>query len=130
MVGVLPSANADPIPVGKIPDGGVQVLKSENIRDGEVIIHTVSTGKILYWSTVALSASYLSDVTGNIQLYIRDENDVNTMTLHLVSCKAYEGVNVFGSFLPPIEISALWDIVLVSSVADLSARCFIHGYEA
>lgn len=130
MLGVLPSYGADPIPVGKIPDEGTQVLKSGDAENETAILYTVTAGKILYLSSLVFSLTFGADVSGHCRVAIRDEDDLNPVDIINVTHRTYNGAGIPCSFCPPIEIPALWDIFLVSSIADLFVQCFIHGYEA
>lgn len=128
MLGVIPSKGADPIPVGKIPDGGTQVVKSDEIADTSAILHTVTTGKTLYLSHFTLCAT--RHVAASGFLAVRDGNDSQVYVISYVqSYTSTQGMAVSGSFLPPLEIPAGYDVYLVSSDAGLFVNGFIHGYE-
>ncbi len=128
-IGIIPSQGADPIPVGKIPDGGTQVLKSNVAENSTAILYTVTTGKTLYLSTATLSVAFSPDVTGTSALFLRDQNDANAVIIFSVTHVSINGFAVGQSFFPPLEIPALWDICVSSGIAGLYAYGFIHGYE-
>lgn len=130
MLGILPSQGADPIPVGKIPDGGTQVLKYDNAENETTVLHTVTAGKTFYLSSAVLSATFGADIAGRVQLFIRDEDDLNAVHIINEQLAAYDGQAVPCSFCPPIEIPALWDICILSNLDNVFANCFVHGYEA
>ena len=48
MLGVLPSQGADPIPVGKIPDGGTQKAIDGSVNNETLTLITVTIGKTFY----------------------------------------------------------------------------------
>ena len=130
MSGGLPSQGADPIPVGKSPDGGTQVLKHGSAENTTTIIHTVTTGKTLYLSVVTIGIYFTAEVSGYAQVYLRDEDDLNPAIPFILTRGANNGFCAGQGFCPPIEVPAAWDICVVSSAADLWAYGFIHGYEA
>jgi len=129
MVGVIPSGDADPIPVGKIPDGGTQVLKYNTAENATTIIHTVTAGKTLYLSATTIGMRFLAEVSGPFELYLRDENDLNAVIIFTSSRVTNDGFCCGQSFCPPVEVPALWDICIYASGAGLRAYGFIHGYE-
>lgn len=129
MIGVLPSQGADPIPVGKIPDDATQIAKSHVVQNGEVIIHTVTAGKIFYLTHYSFTPN--SSVAGKYaQLRVRNDSDVVQYTITMVLFDAAGQATVPGTFIPPLEIAAGWDIFLYSNDGGTDARGFIHGYEA
>jgi len=128
MFGVLPSQGADPIPVGKIPDGATQILEDTVATNETAIIHTVNSGKTLYLVTWVLSAYLLAN--GYIALRIRNTEDTITFDLALTFITGGTTVPaIIGSAIPPIEVPEGYDIVIFSSVAGLSAQGGIFGYE-
>ena len=129
-VGVLPAVGASPIPVGKIPDGGTQVLKNGIAENTTDIIYTITTGKTLYLSAVTIGIRFTAEVSGSAQLFLRDEDDLNAVIIFNLTRGANNGFCCGQSFFPPAEIPALWDICIYSNPAGIHAYGFIHGYEA
>lgn len=128
-VGVLPFYDADPIPVGKIPDGGTQVRKSDVADNVTKVLHTVTAGKTLYLSFFTLRAVRNVDNYG--YLAVRNTSDVIAYYIACVdSYTSTPGNSITGTLLPPLEITAGWDIILHSPAVGMIINGFIHGYEA
>lgn len=129
MVGVRPSQGAGPIPVGKIPDGGTQILKRRTIENAVSTIHTVTVGKTLYLSSVIISVRNTSGGPGNILVRIKDdENGVVTYLVYTVS-EDDKYICTPMAFLPPLELAAGWYIEGSSPAANIILIISIHGYE-
>lgn len=130
MVGVLPSVNAGPIPVGKIPDGVTEVKVSGTANNETTTIHTVTAGKTLYLSFWTLDYSNESGATSYCSLQVDNGSDVLQYRIANPRCPD-GGYNDFsGNMIPPMEIPAGYKVKLVSTDENMYARAFIHGYEA
>ena len=130
MLGVLPSRGADPIPVGKIPDGGTQVVESGTAQNETVVIHTVDTDKTLYLSVAGLCASNTSEAAGTTHLFVTDGDDTEMYALSYARMPANWCFSDQRCFSPPLEIPTGWKIKVDSSAVDVLGYGFIHGYEA
>lgn len=129
-VGVIPSEGADPIPVGKIPDAGTQVVKGTYANNSVVTLHTVTTGKILYLSAAALSIKNVSGGEGEGAMYVTDGEDAIRYYLFLYQSPDQHGTGGSIPLISPLEISAGWKIKVASDTASVYVTGFIHGYEA
>lgn len=130
MLGVLPSQGADPIPVGKIPDGGTQIIKDGAVADGLQVVHTVTSGKTFYLST-AYGANYnTSGGAGYVQILVTDDEDATQYLLLRLRLAADGSISETMSFLPPLEIPAGYKIKINSDAANVAGYALIHGYEA
>lgn len=129
MIGIIPFQGADPIPVGKIPDGGTQVTEEGYAVNQVTLIHTVTATKTLYLSYASMGISNESAVIEVCSLQITDGADNVKYHLFWSGCGNKAGIIVAGSFMPPIEIPAGYKIKLNSTAADLKSNAFIHGYE-
>jgi len=125
----LPTKGADPIPVGKIPDGSIQVAKSNSAADGAVIIHTVTALKTLYLThyTIIFMFNNAAAKIGNLS--VRDDEDAFQYDIAKSYVWQTFGVSISGNPTPPIEIAAGWDVFLQTDDANCIAYGFIHGYE-
>ncbi len=130
MLGVLPSQGADPIPVGKIPDGGTQVAKYALSNGAETLIHTVTDGKTLYLSALAFSIRNVSGSDAQGHMWVTDADDGTQY--YFFNIQALDNTGPLGSisFPTPLEIPAGYKIKVKSSQVDAKATGFIHGYEA
>lgn len=129
MVGVRPAHNADPIPVGKIPHLGSQLVRGTHADNNTVIIHTVTIAKTLYLSLAVHTIQNYSGASGNSDFYVTNAEDaVQYYFSRLASLDDY-GHGVSLPFLPPLEIPAGYKIIVNSSGATVVANVFLHGYE-
>ena len=130
MIGIVPFQGADPIPVGKIPDGGTQVVKDDSAANTTATVHTVNNAKTLYLTSIieqvrndnaAIKTAlfYVTDGDDTIQYYF-DGLGVGPSTQHRFTA----------TFNPPIEIATGWKIKIETDAADCHIGVFIHGYEA
>lgn len=130
MTGVLPSQGADPIPVGKIPDGGTQVVKDAAVANSTATIHTVTAGKTLHLTLIIYEARNDNVATKNTLLYVTDGDDNTQYYLNGLSLQTTSQLKYPMPFNPPLEIIAGWKIKIISDANDCVVRGFIHGYEA
>ena len=124
---VEPKPNAAPIPVGKVPDGAVQVMASGGADGSTVIVHTVTAGKILYllFSVVYITA----DGSDWVYFSVRDGDDVPKYYFISLTTTATMLNFITMNWPVPIEIPAGYDIVVHSSLAGCVLTSFIFGYE-
>lgn len=123
---IFPGDSANPIPVGKIPDGAVQVVNSDHVSDGAVVLHTVSAGKTFYLTHCSIDAT--GDADGFAYIAVRNTDDVDQyMILHAAGHTGF-GVTSSPVFIPPIEIPSGWDVTLYSP-STYTSYGFVHGYE-
>lgn len=127
--GVLPSQGADPIPVGKIPDGGIQVAKSNLIVNNTVIIHPVTADKILYLSALSFSSYNASGGVVQGTFFVTNADDALQYTFFTVLIPDDRGPSDAMGFMPPLEIPAGYKIKITSDTANFWIYGFIHGYE-
>jgi len=129
MIGVLPSQGASPIPVGKIPDGAIQVIESGAVNNSTAELHEVSAGTTFYLTTVTLGIRNNNAAAQFIYLEVRNVGDVAQYSLFTNGMGAGQGGSCSATFNPPLEIPAGWDIFLTSLVANMAGYATIHGYE-
>jgi len=129
MFGVLPSQGADPIPVGKIPDGGTQVVVSASPGVGTVLFYTVTAGKTLYLSLWVFSAYSENAARQNISFFVTNAADGFQWSLFNPSILPDTVMTKTAGFMPPLEIPAGYKIKTTIDAADAPCRIFIHGYE-
>lgn len=128
MIGVLPVQGANPIPVGKIPDDGIQIAKSVTATNETLLLLTITAGRTFYLTHYVFTPN--SSVVGAYgRVAVRNGSDVEQYVIAMTAFDTVGQVTVSGTLNPPLEIAAGWDIIVVSSDADLNARAFIHGYE-
>jgi len=107
---------------------GTQIAANVFVDNVTTIIYTVSAGKTLYLCHAILAST--SIVAGNGVLKIRDAVDADW--IHLA--RAYQtalswGQNYSIPFWPPLEIPALYDVVVLSNAVGCSWLGGIHGWE-
>lgn len=129
MSGVLPSQGADPIPVGKIPDGATQVAKQIDAENTPVIVHTVDTDKTLYLNAIALSGHNSNAAARGFYLFVRNDSDYLQYYFWVIQLAQYGSLGVSLSFPTPLEIPEKWDICVETDGADATGYGFVHGYE-
>lgn len=127
--GVLPVRDALPIPVGKIPTHATQIIASQTKADGIEIVHTVTAGKTLYLSSVAISIDNSAAVSGRGRVFIYNATPIEVYRIFSLRALIDAGIGQSLSFLPPMELAASWSIRVESSLAAVNVTCFIHGYE-
>jgi hypothetical protein len=130
MGGVLPSQDAGPIPVGKIPDQETQVVEGKQATNETVVVHTVTAGKTLYLSAWAFSVNNFSGVDNGGYALVTDGSDVQQYVFCSIRCPDADGKGLSCSLLPPLEIPAGYKIKAYSPGANITVTLFIHGYEA
>lgn len=130
MLGVLPSQGADPIPVGKIPDGGTQTIIADNAANQHKTIYTVNTGKtyfvtgfmcFIFNSSATIRKCYLEVTDGddNFQYYL-----------------CYVGAPIGGAFTESMNFSTLLEVPagfkfrIYSDGASSEIYVTVFGYEA
>jgi len=127
MVGVLPARHAGPIPVGKIPEDGTQVLQNAGATNNTVAVYTVPAGDIFYLVSWNLSVTVVA--TGYVYLAVRNAGAAIQYVCELIKCEAATTIpGRSGMVLPPIELPAGWDIAVLSSAVGLTADASIFGY--
>jgi len=129
MIGVLPSQGADPIPVGKIPDLGTQIVKSGYAVNATVVIHTVTADKTLYLVSAWIEGYNGSDGTIAGQLSVRDTEDAHKYYLGYLYLPTLTHNTLSVAFPTPLEIPAGYDIYVGSGAAAVEIMGFIFGYE-
>lgn len=130
MVGVLPSSNADTIPVHMLlPDSGTQVAADNEADNSTAIVHTVTAAKTLYLSAATLGLYNNGLTRARGYLAVRDASDV--LQYYILICGCPPGDGKMGSvvFSPPLEIPESCDVYVVSGLADFKVNGMIHGYE-
>lgn len=129
MHGVLPSEGADPIPVGKIPDGAVQVAKGDEAAGSTTAVHTVTQGKTFYLSVASLSAENRHSAVDWAYFQVVDENKDVQYRFAKWLMVAGSSMTAVLTFSPPLEIPSEWDVHVQSLESLLHAYLFVHGYE-
>jgi len=129
MFGVIPSYGANPIPVGKIPNNGVQIVKHKTIENGEGIIHTVNDRQILYLTAITLTIENAGAALGVGAIRIYDATPAYVKLVFSLGVGTMLGDSASLTFFPPLELEAQWSLRVYSSLASLVANAFLHGYE-
>ncbi len=129
MLGILPSQGADPIPVGKIPDGGTQVVAWSHTENATLVVYTVSTGKTLYLSNATFISRNSAELYKYTRFFVTNAADEDQYYFYRIIQLADSIISCPYSFLPPLEIPAGYKIKLFSGDSDLQCMAFIHGYE-
>lgn len=107
---------------------GAQVASDAGGTDGTFILHTVTAGKTLFLCGMTFENN--DSGTGHVgTLRVRNDTDVAQYDLAQVFIDAIGQIITSKSYWPPLEIPALWDVVVISSAAGLDTRGFIHGWE-
>jgi len=127
--GVLPTQGAEPIPVGKIPDDGVQVGKNTVADNSTDIVHTVTAGKTFYCSSIICGVRNTSGAENYFTIHVRNTGDVTVYAVFYGGCADDVGFLSPATFNPPLEKPAGYDICVHSPAAFLKVSCFVHGYE-
>lgn len=129
MLGVIPSINAGPIPVGKIPDDATQIAKHKTASNETDVIHTVTTGKTFYLSACSLGIKNASGAFNHGNIQVTDGSDTMQYVILYVGCPDDNGKMQAMNFLPPLEIQAGWKVKDYSPAVAFTVSGFIHGYE-
>jgi len=126
---VEPKPNAGPIPVGKIPDGASQIIRTGQAINEISVFYTVSAGKVLYLAYYQVFLSNTSGASASLNLRIRDDGDVfwANIAFHYHPLDFVFGYS--GNFMPPLEIPENYDIYVSSERPLTSIVAVIHGYE-
>ncbi len=107
---------------------GTQVTKHAAATNTTLIIHTVTSGKVLYMTSFFLS---VRSGVGEGILFVRDTSDV--LQYHIVRVELFtkvsSGPGVGLSLHHPIEIPAGFDVCVQSTPAFCIANGFINGWE-
>lgn len=129
MVGILPAQGADPIPVGKIPDGATQVSKSGQASNESTLIHTVTAGKTLYLVHANVIFSNDSGSNGSAYLHVTNASDVRQYAI--VNDYVINGqmLAVPCNFPTPLEIPPGYKLAVWSAEVALYVYVYIYGYE-
>lgn len=127
---IFPGPNAGPIPVGKIPDDGTQVILSGSELNSGSIIHTVDSEKTLYLCHYQVQTVNWS--AGVADTYLQVDNASDLHQYYIVRHYMRVDGNILSShgFFPPLEIPAGYKVRLESDAASCMIFATIHGYEA
>ena len=107
---------------------GTQILKENDAENETTIVHTVTTGKVLYLCSMILG--YYAIAAGYAYGRIRDDSDETVTTVFIDTIQAgSDGKGTFASFWPPMEIPASYDIIVISSAVGLKPNLTIFGWE-
>lgn len=111
-----------------LTEGGVTrefIQKSAELINNQVVIHTVTAGKIFYLCSATISVD--SALGNTTMLYVR--NVADTVLYRIFDFRITNAApnNNSVSFNPPIPIQAGFDIVAITTSPLASA--FIHGWE-
>lgn len=129
MRGVIPARNAEPIPVGKIPDLATQVVKQSSASGATATIHTVTAAKTLYLNTVIFSIYNVQTNVATLWMGVTNDSDTVQYYFFYTSVTSKEPFAVPATFFPPLEIPAGWKVKVYSNVSNAIAYGFLHGYE-
>ena len=129
MVGVRPAYQANPIPVGAIPDRGTQVIKSGAVTGDTVVIHTVDVAKTFYLSHYNLHSANHSGAARDGNLLVTNASDTHQYYIARIYMDNDISDVISGSFMPPLEIPAGWKIWIMASDTLCDSVGTIHGYE-
>lgn len=129
MLGIIPSEGADPIPVGKIPDGATQVTKQEGGSTSGAVIHEVDGGKTFYLTTALPVFTNGDSSEQYANFYVANNAKVEQYSIFTFYLRPNSQLAGPLSFQPPLEIPAGWNVMVKTGHADCTAWAFIHGYE-
>lgn len=102
---------------------GEQVVKSvDNVTNTTTILYTVTAGKVFCLCSARING--YATTTGVIKLLVRDADDTIQYTIMRWQQVATSSKLEWGSFWPPLEIPADYDVCLLSS----SNNCYVHGF--
>lgn len=90
---------------------GTQIAKSAIVSSGSAIVHTVTSGKIFYLTTLIFDISHAA-FAGYIHVLVRDISDVVVYYLVQRYCTPIAQVEFSATFNPPLEIPSGYDIVV------------------
>ena len=106
---------------------GTQIAISQVAVNATAIVYAVPAGKTFYLSHAQLNFySVLAAIT--FLLYVRNAADVAQYNIISLASGVAGHLAVPCVFNPPIEIPALWDIVVSSNSLSGNAYAFIHGW--
>ncbi len=113
-------------------DTGTQVNKSVDglALAATTIVHTVTTGKTFYLTSLCLFSDHGGNY-GKAILKVRDGSDVDLYELAQVDSIAvqYDRFGIPRSFPTPIKIPAGYDIVVTNTVVVYNTNAQINGWE-
>lgn len=104
-----------------------QVAVSDTAVATTSVTYTVPAGKVFYLT--AWTLAFTSTGVSTVALTVRNVADTDQYTIQLIGAETtlLESQSSTGSFDPPLEIAAGWDVILVAG-ADMDGTAFIHGY--
>ena len=107
---------------------GEQILKSNAVNNATGIVHTVTASKTFYMTGFQLAYEFTA--VGVATFAIRNAIDAQTAVLFQISPAVAHNGSIANSFdFQPIEIPAEYDIYIISSVAAVTIRAHISGWE-
>ena len=128
MIGVMPSYGADPIPVGKRPDGA-SVLALYGVADNSTTsIYTIPAGQTGYLTHYTFSIYNTAAGAGGGRLYINNDTPALWNEIVRMIVPTNNGFAMSGSFNPPLELGAGFAALVQSWIANTKVTVFIHGY--
>lgn len=107
--------------------GATQIAKWAYANNSTAIVHTVTTGKTLYLTSIIMSAVPIA--AGEAHFSVRDTGDTLAYHLGQTRCLINAGFISPASFQPALEIPAGYDIYVVSDTANFLALLSIFGWE-
>lgn len=105
-----------------------QVAVSKTKANGVEIIYTVPASKVFYMTAWTLGLT--GSAVDLVHLKVRNVADTEQYTIMTMGAETtlLESQTQSGSFDPPLEIAAGWDVILDSDAANADGTAFIHGY--
>lgn len=129
MIGILPSQGAGPIPVGKIPDDGIQKIPYSSEKNSSGVVYTVPALTTFYLSSLAITGANTSGAARDVYVAWRNAADtIQGYFFFLDDVKDCVWCHN-QTFIPPFELPEGYDIFVLSSGADARITLLAHGYE-
>jgi len=108
---------------------GTQIYKTGTADNSTTIIHTVSSGKTLYLTGIALCGRVADTVSRIAELFVRDEGDVKVAILSKMSVRGNGHLSVNLILIPPYKVPAGYDICVGAYETSCYATGTIYGWE-
>jgi len=126
---VGPKPNATSIPVGKIPDGAVQVIRSNFASNATVTLYQVTAGKTLYFCSYFFWSNNQNPAAATGQMTVTTSGDAHRFYLayHYLPTNTFASTSL--TFFPPLEITDQFKIKIQSNLGSYEVLGMFYGYE-
>lgn len=118
-----------PIPVGKIPDGGTQILAYKETENETETVYTVTAGKTLYLCSVVVTIRNGSG--GPVNVFVRILTDAALVKFYLIYSRVPDDAYISTPYLffPPMELGPGWTFQADSEATNCKIMTSVYGYE-